>query len=131
MDQAPYLRHLATILPASSCGVIGHDETTPADRCTMKLRLDLVLCAALIATAGSELVAPDALSAARPTQACQPAAEADAAAPDAAAERILAEGYSEVSILTKGCDNAWHGLALADGDPVNVLVTPLGAVLTE
>lgn len=97
----------------------------------MKLRLDLVLSAVLIATAGSELVAPDALSAVRPSQACQPATEADGAARDAAKERILAEGYSEVSDLAKGCDNTWHALALAEGDPVNVLVTPLGTVLTE
>lgn len=97
----------------------------------MKLRFDLILCAALVATAGSELVAPDALLATRPSQACQADTKADVAARDAAEERILAEGYSEVSVLTKGCNNTWHALALAEGDPVNVLVTPLGTVLTE
>lgn len=97
----------------------------------MKLRLDLVLSAALVATAGSELVAPDALSAMRPDQTCQADTKADLAARDAAEKRILAEGYSEVSVLTKGCNNTWHALALAEGDPVNVLVTPLGTVLTE
>ncbi len=48
-----------------------------------------------------------------------------------ATERILAYGYSEVSQLSKGCDNVWRALAFAEGDPVNVLVTPRGDVLTE
>ena len=97
----------------------------------MKLRLDLVLCAILIATAGTELVAPDALSAERVGQACRPGSSADGTARVDAEKRILAEGYTDVSILAKGCDNIWHAMALAEGDPVNVLVTPQGAVLTE
>jgi hypothetical protein len=97
----------------------------------MRLRLDLLLCAILIATAGAELVAPDALSAERAEQACQPRGKADGAGRIDAEQRILAEGYTEVSILAKGCDNAWHALAFAEGDPVSLLVTPQGSVLTE
>jgi hypothetical protein len=98
----------------------------------MKFRLDLVFCAALIATAGSELVTPDALSAEYAEQVCQRDQHEPSSATRAEAEeRILAEGYSEVSILAKGCDNAWHALAFAEGDPVNVMVTPQGAVLVE
>ena len=98
----------------------------------MKLRFDLVLCTVLTATAGTELVAPDALSAEHADQACRtddPGTEGVARAE--AEERILAQGYSEVSILAKSCDNAWHALAFAEGDPVNVVVTPRGTVLTE
>ena len=99
----------------------------------MKLRLDLVLAAVLVATAGSEMVAPDALSA-------QPGPERERACRSddtggttrlEATERILAHGYSEISQLSKGCDDVWHAVAFAEGDPVNVLVTPRGDVLTE
>jgi hypothetical protein len=94
----------------------------------MKLRLDLVLCAVLIATAGSELVAPDAFSAEPARRMCQTEGGATRAE---AKERILAQGYSEVQLLAKGCDSDWHALAFAEGDPVNVRVTRQGAVLTE
>jgi hypothetical protein len=97
----------------------------------MKLRLDLLFCAILVATAGSELVAPDALSAERAGQACRLGGNADGAARIDAEQRILAEGYTEVSVLAKSCDNVWHALALADGDPVSLQVTPQGSVLTE
>lgn len=97
----------------------------------MKLRLDLVLCAILIATAGSELVAPDALSAERADQACRPAGESQDATRADAEERILAEGYTEISFLAKDCENGWHALAFAEGDPVNLRVTAEGAVLPE
>ena len=103
----------------------------------MKLRLDLVFAAILVATAGSELVAPDAFSA-QPGP--EPAVEQERACRSddsegttrlEATERILAQGYSEISQLSKGCDNLWRALAFAEGDPVNVLVTQRGEVLTE
>ena len=101
----------------------------------MTLRLDLVFAAILVATAGSELVAPDAFSA---QPALDPGAEHSCRSNDAAGatrleatERILAYGYSEISQLSKDCDDVWHAVAFAEGDPVNVLVTPRGDVLTE
>jgi hypothetical protein len=99
----------------------------------MKLRLDLVVAAVLVATAGSELVAPDALSAQQgleQEQACR-TDDTQGASRIEATERILAHGYSEISQLSRGCDNVWRALAFAEGDPVNVLVTPRGDVLTE
>jgi hypothetical protein len=103
----------------------------------MKLRLDLVFAAVLVATAGSELVAPDAFSAqpgpepgAAQEQACR-SDDAEGTTRLEATERILAQGYSEISQLSKGCDNVWHALAFAEGDPVSVLVTPRGDVLAE
>ena len=99
----------------------------------MKLRLDLVFAAVLVATAGSELVAPDAFSAqpaAEQQRACR-SDDAEGATRLEATERILAHGYNEISALSKSCDNVWHALAFAEGDPVNVLVTPRGDVLTE
>jgi hypothetical protein len=101
----------------------------------MKLRADLMLAALLVATAGSELVAPDAFSAQpdgeQQQQACRSDDAADGPTRIEATERIIAYGYSEVSQLSKGCDNVWRALAFAEGDPVNVLVTPRGDVLTE
>jgi hypothetical protein len=97
----------------------------------MRLRLDLVMAAVLVA--GSELVAPDAFSAQpglEQEQACR-ADDGQGASRIEATERILAYGYSEVSQLARGCDNVWRALAFAEGDPVNVLVTPRGDVLTE
>lgn len=99
----------------------------------MKLRLDLVIATVLVATAGSELVAPDAFSAqpgAEHEQACR-TDDAEGTSRIEATERILAYGYSEISQLSRGCDNVWHALAFAEGDPVNVLVTPRGDVMTE
>ena len=98
----------------------------------MKLRLDLVLATLLVASAGSELVAPDALYAAeRAEQVCEPVDRSDGPARTDAEQRILAEGYTDVRMLGKSCDDDWHAIALADGDPVNVRVTPQGTVLTE
>ena len=99
----------------------------------MKLRLDLALAAVLVATAGSEVVAPDALSAQaglEQERACR-SNDAGGATRLEATERILAQGYSEISQLARDCDNVWRALAFAEGDPVNVLVTPRGDVLTE
>ena len=99
----------------------------------MKLRLDLVVAAVLVASAGSELVAPDAFSAQQGLEqerTCR-ADQARGTSRLEATERILAHGYSEISQLSRGCDNVWHALAFAEGDPVNVLVTPQGDVLTE
>jgi hypothetical protein len=98
----------------------------------MKLRLDLVLAAVLVATAGSELVAPDALYAAeRADQVCEAVDQKDGPARTDAQQRIVAEGYTDVRILGKSCDDDWHAIAVADGDPVNLRVTPQGTVLTE
>ena len=97
----------------------------------MKLRVDLVLSAVLVATAGFELATPEAQSAARAEQVCQVEHKPEGTTRVEAEERILAEGYSEISSLAKGCDNAWHAIAFAEGDPVRVLVTAAGTVLTE
>ena len=94
----------------------------------MQLRFDLVIPALLIATAGAYSIPPAALDAKPTGQACQTVSKL--AEPEAEA-RIAAEGYSEVRMLGVGCDSAWHAVALAEGDPVMLKVTPQGAVLTE
>ncbi|HET6620706.1 MAG TPA: hypothetical protein VFG64_12260 [Dongiaceae bacterium] len=97
----------------------------------MRLHLDLLLSAILVASAGSELVAADALHAAEPGRQACPVADPTGESWSDAEQRIRAEGYTEVRIIARSCDNVWHALALAEGDPVNVKVTPDGAVATE
>ena len=94
----------------------------------MKFRLDLVIPLLLIATAGAYSTTPDAIGGKPVAQSCQQ--HTRLAQPEAEA-RIAAEGYSEVRMLGVGCDSAWHAVALAEGDPVMLKVTPQGAVLTE
>ena len=40
-------------------------------------------------------------------------------------------GYTQVKILAKGCDNAWHASAMLDGKPVFVVWNREGQVVTE
>ena len=40
-------------------------------------------------------------------------------------------GFRQVSGLTKGCDNFWHGRATKDGADVGVVLSPHGEVMTE
>ena len=40
-------------------------------------------------------------------------------------------GYTQVHILAKGCDNAWHASAMLDGKPVFVVWNREGQVVTE
>lgn len=98
----------------------------------MKLRLDLLLPAILIASAGGEFVPRNQSTLAQPpAHSCQLGDKVDGTTPADAAQRILAEGYTEIRGLSKGCDNVWHATAFAEGDPVNLRVTPRGTVLTE
>jgi hypothetical protein len=98
----------------------------------MKLRLDLLLPAILIASAGGEFVPRSPLASVEPAaQSCQSSNTLDSTTPLDAAQRILAEGYTEINGLSKGCDNIWRATAFAEGDPVNLLITPHGTVLTE
>ena len=40
-------------------------------------------------------------------------------------------GYTQIKILAKGCDNAWHASAMLDGKPVFVVWNREGQVVTE
>ena len=40
-------------------------------------------------------------------------------------------GYTQVKILAKGCDNAWHASAMLNGQPVFVVWNREGQVVTE
>lgn len=40
-------------------------------------------------------------------------------------------GYTQIHILAKGCDNAWHASAMFNGKPVFVVWNREGQVVTE
>jgi hypothetical protein len=50
---------------------------------------------------------------------------------DQAAKHARAAGYTSVTGLKKSCDNNWHGQAMLNGAPVNVMITPDGRVVQE
>ena len=62
---------------------------------------------------------------------CMAGDRIDGSTADQAKRKIEAAGYVQVQGLYKGCDNYWHGQAMKDGAPVNVVLSPQGQVLTE
>ena len=55
----------------------------------------------------------------------------DGTTADDAVKHAQAAGYTSVTGLKKSCDNNWHGQALLNGAPVNVMITPDGRVVQE
>ncbi|MGE3906366.1 MAG: hypothetical protein AB7F36_10460 [Reyranellaceae bacterium] len=48
-----------------------------------------------------------------------------------AQRKIQAAGYTNVTGLTKGCDNFWHGMATQNGQRLGVVLSPSGQVMVE
>jgi len=63
--------------------------------------------------------------------ACAPTDHINATTADDAKAAIEKAGYTQVKILAKGCDNAWHGTAMLNGQSVFVVWNREGQVLTE
>ena len=55
----------------------------------------------------------------------------DGTTADQAVAHAQAAGYTSVTGLKKSCDNNWHGQAVLNGAPVNVMITPDGRVVQE
>ena len=62
---------------------------------------------------------------------CHFGEQIDGTTADQAAKHVQAAGYSSVTGLKKSCDNNWHGQAMMNGAPVNVMITPDGRVVQE
>jgi hypothetical protein len=62
---------------------------------------------------------------------CHFGEQIDGTTADQAAKHAQAAGYSSVTGLKKSCDNNWHGQAMLNGAPVNVMITPDGRVVQE
>jgi hypothetical protein len=62
---------------------------------------------------------------------CPTGTKIDASSMDSARSKIKKAGFANIQALKKGCDNFWHGTALENGTPINVVLTPQGQVLKE
>ena len=63
--------------------------------------------------------------------ACSPTDKINGTTAQDATRAMERAGYTQVHVLMKGCDNAWHATALLNGNPVNVVWNGEGQVLTE
>jgi len=63
--------------------------------------------------------------------ACDPGDRVDGSTADQAKKKMEHAGFSQVQGLKKGCDNFWHGQAMKDGKPANVVLSPQGQVMEE
>jgi hypothetical protein len=78
-----------------------------------------------LATFSVRPVVNDALAA------CAPTDKINATTADDAKNAMEKAGYTQIKILAKGCDNAWHGTGMLNGQPVFVVWNREGQVLTE
>ena len=104
------------------------------------LKLNLMAAAMMLAAAGSPAYSQTATQV--PTSVspstnmvgvpgCHFGERIDGTTADQAATHAKAAGYTSISGLRKSCDNNWHGQALLNGAPVNVMITPDGRVVHE
>jgi len=63
--------------------------------------------------------------------ACEPGTRLDKTTVEQIRDRLIKAGYKKPANLRKGCDNAWHGTAMKDGERINVAVTADGHVVIE
>jgi hypothetical protein len=90
----------------------------------------LLLAVAALALLGSG-VALKPLAVAPAYAACDPGDRLDNMTLEQARKIIMAAGYSNVHIETRGCDNVWHGTAMKDGKSTRVALEPSGKVYPE
>jgi len=63
--------------------------------------------------------------------ACAPTDKINATTAEDATKAMEKAGYSNIKILAKGCDNAWHASGTMNGQPVFIVWNKEGQVLTE
>jgi len=63
--------------------------------------------------------------------ACDPGTLLDKTTVDQIRDRLIKAGYKNPAKLRKGCDNAWHGTAIKDGQAINIAVTSDGRIVQE
>jgi len=97
-----------------------------------------ILLALLLALITTVLMAPpntaDAQDATVTPQSgnnCAAGEAIDGSTAEQAKAKLEAAGYANITGLNKGCDNVWHAQATSSGNPVNVMVSPDGAVNQE
>lgn len=55
----------------------------------------------------------------------------DGSTAEQALAKFRANGYSDVKILEKGCDNFWHATGVKGGQAGNIVLSPDGMVMPE
>jgi hypothetical protein len=102
------------------------------------VKLSLIAAAMMLAVAGTAYsqTATQPLSTSPGTEmvgvpGCHFGERIDGTTADQAVKHAQAAGYTSVSGLKKSCDNNWHGQAMLNGAPVNVMITPDGRVVQE
>lgn len=63
--------------------------------------------------------------------ACDPGTHLDKTTVEQIRDKLIKAGYKNPLHLNKGCDNAWHGTAIKDGQQINVAVTADGHIVQE
>lgn len=102
------------------------------------MKLSLTAAAMVVAVAGSPAYAqtatPTSLSPGTNmvgVPGCHFGESIDGTTADQAVKHAQAAGFTAITGLKKSCDNNWHGQALLNGAPVNVMITPDGRVVPE
>lgn len=63
--------------------------------------------------------------------ACMAGDHIDASTARQAAKKMAQAGYLKAHDLKKGCDNYWHAVALQNGKPVEISLSPQGTIVLE
>ena len=91
-----------------------------------------LLLSATIAVAGLLSLPPQGIPLISVAQAaCEPGTPLDKTTVEQIRDRLIKAGFQDPAHLRKGCDNAWHGTVLKDGQQINVAVTPDGHIVQE
>ncbi|HLI20417.1 MAG TPA: hypothetical protein VKV32_04830 [Stellaceae bacterium] len=96
----------------------------------MKARLVLI---ALLANVGLLVALYAASSPLIPPAhaACAPGTHIDKTTVEQIRDKLIKAGYKNPLHLRKGCDNAWHGTAMRNGQQIDVAVTADGHIVQE
>lgn len=96
------------------------------------LKLNLLTMALLMAASGGQAQAQTTTQdTVVGVPGCHFGEQIDNTTADDAARFAEAAGYTSVTGLKKSCDNNWHGQAMLNGAPVNVMIRPDGRVVQE
>jgi len=92
----------------------------------MKTKTSLIAAAVALG-----LAAPMTMGATAAYAQCTNGERIDGSTADQARVKIQRAGFSNVTGLTKGCDNFWHGKANQGANRVGVVLAPSGEVMVE
>lgn len=95
----------------------------------MRTRLVLIAILANFALLGTLHLRPPLVAPAE--AACDPGTRVDKTTVEDIRDKLIKAGYKNPLHLRKGCDNAWHGTAMKDGEQISVAVTQDGHIVRE